>query len=360
MSKLTQKELLLEGFLDVVRAAGRAIGKGAVRGTGGLVGGVAGGLGKAALQVGKDIATAHTGATLSNVARQGVSGVTGGARLGASVAAKVQEAITGKEEAALRRELETNYRDVFQTISLKIGRGKPDPTNMNIMIIPFIARKIGDSMIKSNNSINLSKATNKLENLLKIPGMAGIFNTAFGTQFVQGETNKPGNRFMSPVTQFITNLEKSKEGLFYGYVKKTGIKEKPYEIAIKDINEQTITGNKSQKDNTLPKFDTLFTKIPQFNPNNSNAIQWSRALLRGLGKGREQEYRDIIDAVIPAAKGNNTYVLTPTDIAQLKRSLKDDYMLISEKNTQINLVRQLTLLNDSYNHIYELSKHKNN
>jgi hypothetical protein len=161
---------------------------------------------------------------------------------------------------------------------------------------------------------------------------------------------------MSPLTQFTTNAKNSKEGSFFGYVKKTGNKETPYEITVRDGEGQFIRPSTTEKE-IQPKLDILLQKIPQFKPNNSTAKQWSVALLRAFNKGNNQTYRDIIDAAVPAAVGNDTYVLTPTDIAALKKSLKDDHMLISEKNTQTELLLQLKNLNDSYNKTYELSKH---
>lgn len=345
MSKMTQKEMLLEGFLDAVRASARTLSKGAVKAVGGTVGATLG----ATKNIARDLVKADVNANpFSSIA----SGAVQGAKTGSDLASKGVTAITGKEEAALRQVLETEYRDVFQPISLKIGRGKPDPTNMNIIIIPFTGRKLGDPTIIGSSTVP-NQPTSKVAKLLQTPGIAGTINTLFGTQFVQGETGTPGNRFMSPLTQFITNLEKSKQGIFQGYVKKTGSKERPYTITVRDMEGQIIQPSTTEKQ-IQPKLDVLLQKIPQFKPTNSTVKQWSVALLRAFNKGNNKTYRDIIDAAVPAAVGNDTYVLTPNDIVALRKSLKDDHMLISEKNTQAELLLQLKNLNDSYNKTYEL------
>ena len=77
------------------------------------------------------------------------------------------------------------------------------------------------------------------------------------------------------------------------------------------------------------------------------------ALLRSFNKGNEDTYRKMIDAAVPAALNKDEYILTPADIIALKKSLKEDHMLISEKNTQTELLLQLKNLSNFYNRSYE-------
>jgi hypothetical protein len=382
MSKITQKELLQEGFLDVIRASGRALGKGAVKAAGATVGGAIGGIGKAALQVGKDIITGNTGATLSNVAKQGIEGVKSGGQLGSTAASKALEAITGKEEAALRKDLETNYKNVFQPISLNIRRGQPDPTNTNITIIPFTARRIGDpTILKTDSNIATGKtlSVDPASTLLQNPGIAKIVNAALGTEFAQGikqpksatlgldtqETGEIKGRFMSPLTQFLTNLKNSKQGLFLGYVKKTGNVKDPYQITVRDIQGKEITGNKKENIKPpIPKYDELIKPflVRISNSNSPKLIDYSKAVAKAFNLSA-QSLKDLVNdssvktvaealSLITNKKPEDT--LTLDDIDLIKKTFKDS--LIAE-SSQINLIKQLKLLNDSYNKTYELSKH---
>lgn len=377
MSGISQKELLIEGFLDAMRAAGRAAGGGLVKGVGGAIGAGVGAVAGAAKQVARDVYNADTSASIFGVAGQGISGAKKGAEVGANIASKGATAITGKEEAALRKTLETEYRDIFQTTSLNIRRGQPDPSNMDIMIIPFTARKLGDPTILTPDTniatgetlsvTGIQKPGNyqNRNTLIQYPFINNLVNRAFGLTAPsraqklgmegspQGDLGKGANsRFNSPLTKFFTNLKNSQQGLFFGYVQKTGNQESPYKITVRDTNGQPIMPTPQEK-KIQPKLDALLQTIPQFKPNNSTAEQWSVALLRVFSKGDKTTYRKIIDTVIPAASGNDTYVLTAADVATLRKSLKDDHMLISEKNTQIDLVLQLKNISSFYNRRYE-------
>lgn len=124
---------------------------------------------------------------------------------------------------------------------------------------------------------------------------------------------------------------------------------------IEDNNGNSISNSGSKE--TLPKLNDLMKKL-NFNTTNSTAGKWAIALKRTFRGGISDPRREI-DTIIPAAVNNDNYVLTPNDVNTLRQYLKDE-LLISEKTNQKDLLLQLKLLKDSYNKIYELSKHKNN
>lgn len=365
MGKLSQKELIEEGFGDAIRAAARATVSGAAKAAGGAVGGLAGAALGVAKNVGKSIITGDASANpLKDISSGITSGGIKGAKIGAAAGTAALTRIVGKEEVALRKELETNYKDVFQSISIEIFRGQPDPTNSNIIIIPFVARRIGAPTILTPDP-NVATGHTLLQNKF----IAGLVNRAFGTT-LQGQSKSATTglsgadyeltgRFALPVTQYFEDLAKSQRGLFFGYVKKTGDKQRPYEITIRDVNGTLISGTGETK-GQKPKLDVLLRTIPHFNPRDSKIVNWVNALKSVLPSSAKDDIsRDALNTLIPAASGHDDYKLTADDVNKLREYLKSKY-IISEKYSQLDVVLQLKLLNNSYNKVYELPKYKNN
>lgn len=280
MSKITQRELLEEGFLDTIRQAAGNITKPLARVTAGALGGV----GKAALQVGKDIVTGNTGATLSNVARQGVSGAVNAYK------SERDKQINASPERFLENELKTNWTKVFDPASIKITKQQ-------------------DAAPAFHKSFRLSKVNKffvyfEANHYKDIGGVERIKCSAAITRDINGKFALEG---------------------------------------IEDIQGNSISNSGSKE--TLPKLNDLMKKL-NFNINNSPVNRWTVALKRSFGN-KMQDPRKDIDKLIPAALGNDGYILTPADVALLRQHLKDE-MLISEKNTQKDLLLQLKLLNASY------------
>lgn len=375
MSKMTQKEMLLEGFLDAVRASARTLSKGAVKAVGGTVGATLG----ATKNIARDLVKADVNANpFSSIA----SGAVQGAKTGSDLASKGVTAITGKEEAALRQELETNYRDVFQTISINIRRGQPDPTNMNITIIPFTARRLGDPTIlkpDSNIATGNTLSVDPTGTLLQNPLISKIVNTALGTEFSSGgkqprsatlgldtkETGELKGRFNSPITKFLTDLKNSNQGLFFGYVKKTGDVKSPYIITVRDITGAEIPKRSSKRQppknistqpavEDKPKFyESLRAwKIKNIGPSAEKVGLTYQQLKQFLQSINVQDP----DRVLKNAGAKDSGAAVSNIILSNIESTLKGRGIVAEK-AQINLIKQLKNLNDSYNKKYELPKH---
>jgi hypothetical protein len=291
MSKITQKELLQEGFLDTIRQAAGKITKPLARVTAGALGGV----GKAALQVGKDIVTGNTGATLSNVARQGVSGAVNAYK------SERDKQIIASPERFVENELKTKWNNTFNPNSIKITSSQKE--------------EIGRTSV-ARHSEETPRTFVYFE--------ASKYNKTTGnsTQQIGGVTQLKG----------VATVIKGSDGKFNI-------------IEIKDEDGNTINQGAQQ---TIPNLNDLMNKL-NFNINNSTAGKWAVALKRSFRNALPDPRKDI-DKLIPAAVNNDNYVLTSADVTILRQYLKDE-MLISEKNTQKDLLVQLKLLNDSYKSI---------
>lgn len=300
MSKLTQKDILTEGFLDNIRQAAGRLTKPLAKVTAGALGGI----GKAALQVGKDIATGNTSATLSNVARQGVSGAV------SAYKSERDKQINVSPERFLENELITNWSAVFDPASIKITKQEEAApmahksfklSKVNRFFVSFEANKYNKSggITRAKNIATIVRGSDgkfKLEDIKDETGYT--INSGI-------DAGKRIKNYDSEISPFIRSIPNSTNPLLSDYAKVIRSAFKLTAAQIKEIaDDQSITTNSE-----------LLSRITNKNLNDT---------------------------------------LDQNDINAIKKAFKDN--LIAE-NSQINLLKQLKLLNDSYNKTYELSKH---
>jgi hypothetical protein len=293
--KLSQKELLNEGFLDTIRKIASPIAKG-IAGVGGLAKGIA--------KVAAPNLSQAIGSDIDKIKSIGKSASD-------AFTAEKNRQINSTPERFVENELKTNYSSTFDPKSIKIIEVKQDTTV----------------------SLDVSKGVNPKKTK----------NNRFFVYFQASQYDKTtGN-----ATQQIGGVKKIK-----GVVTVIKGSNGQYSIVeLKDENGQSINQGAQQ---TIPNLNDLMNKL-NFNINNSTAGKWAVALKRSFRNALPDPRKDI-DKLIPAAVNDDNYVLTSADVTILRQYLKDE-MLISEKNTQKDLLVQLKLLNDSYNKTYELSKH---
>jgi hypothetical protein len=142
MSKLTQKELLQEGFLDTVRTIGRAVGskitgKNIGKGLAKLAGGVGGAALGAVGNVAKNLLNPN-----SDLFSASYSGAKAGFKGGMALPDKLLNYIPKSPSDALKKELDTEYNRIFNVNTINIKLPKKDTTNPILYIIPFTATRI--------------------------------------------------------------------------------------------------------------------------------------------------------------------------------------------------------------------------
>ena len=304
MSKLSQKELLSEGFLSTVRKLAAN-----------TVGAVAGGVYGAAKQVAKDVAAADTSASIFNVAKQGAKGMASGW----NTVSKWQS--SSSPEKFVEEELKNNYSSTFDPKSIKIIEAQRDTE-----VKRDLSQGIQPKTIKGNRFFVYFEA-------LK-------YNETSGTSITQvGGFNK---------IKGVATVIKGGDGKFKL-------------IELKDENGNIISnGSKEQIKNYDRAMAPFLTSIP--NPGSPKLIDYATAIKRAFNLS-VRELKDITnDNSVDSVKDALTIIinkqaddiLDQNDINLIKKVFKDN--LLAE-NSQLNLLKQLNLLNDSYNKTYELSKH---
>lgn len=281
--KLSQKELLNEGFLDTIRKITSPIAK-TVTGVGGLAKGIA--------KVAAPNLSQAIGSDIDKIKSIGKSASD-------AFTSEKNRQINSTPERFVENELKTNWTKVFDPASIKVT-SKQNAAPM------------------SHKSFRLSKV-NKF--------------------FIYFEANRYKKQGGVEVFKGNAAISKGSDGKFT-------LED------IEDNNGNSISNSGSNEN--LPKLNDLMKKL-NFNTTNSTAGKWAIALKRTF-RGSIRDPKKEIETIIPAAVGDDNYVLTTADVDTLRQYLKDEF-LISEKNNQKDLLVQLKLLNDSYNHIYELSKH---
>lgn len=282
MQKISQKELLQEGFLETVRKMTGPIAK-TVAGAAGLAKGIAKVVAPNLSQaVGRDI--------------DKVKSIGGSAK--ASYTAEKNRQINSTPERFVENELKTKWNNTFNPSSIKItSTQKEEIGKTSVARHSEETPRVFVYFEASKYDKTTGNATQQIGGITKIKGVATVIKGSDGKYSI---------------------------------------------VELKDENGNTINQGAQQ---TIPSLDALMNKL-NFNINNSTAGKWAVALKRSFRNALPDPRKDI-DKLIPAAVGDDNYVLTPADVTILRQYLKDE-MLISEKTTQKDLLLQLKLLNDSY------------
>lgn len=152
MSKLSQKELLTEGFLDIVRKA-----------TGGLakIGGAAAGatLG-AAKNIAKNIITANPD---TNLFASAAAGIKSGAKTGYKLTGK---AVTNTLDR-LKEELKNSFYDTFNFRTIKYGKEKKNEVNKKVSTIPFTAAFKNSTQPELFSAVIIKRDSDKYEIVIR-------------------------------------------------------------------------------------------------------------------------------------------------------------------------------------------------
>lgn len=132
MSKLSQRELLTEGFLDTIRNAAKATAK--------ATGAVAGAALGAAKNVGKDLLYMNPNANLFTAA---AAGAKQGAKTGYDVAKRATTSLLDM----LKEKLKNEYYDKFDFNTIQYGPEEKNQVNKNVTKIPFTAKQTNSNNI---------------------------------------------------------------------------------------------------------------------------------------------------------------------------------------------------------------------
>jgi hypothetical protein len=154
MSKLSQRELLTEGFLDTIRSAAKATAKAA-----GAVGGAALG---AAKNVGKDLLYMNPSANLFTAAGTG-------AKQGAITGYNVAKGTTTSLLDRLKEELKNSYYDTFNFETIKYGKTEKNEVNKNVSKIAFEATRKNSTQPEQFSAVIIDRGSNKYD--ISIRGM---------------------------------------------------------------------------------------------------------------------------------------------------------------------------------------------
>jgi hypothetical protein len=301
---MTQKDLLSEGFLDSIR-------RGAAKTLGGAIGGVVG----AAKQVAKDVAAADTSASIFNVAKQGAKGMVSGYK------AEAERQLASTPELFVENELKSKYSSIFDPKSIKIIEKQqdssvnldlkdsinPKETKGNRFFVYFEARKYNET---TGNSIE------QIGGSALVRGVATVLRGSDRKFSLVELKDENGNAITTKDDSIIKNYDKSVA---------------PYIGRITNPSSPTL--------------DEYATVIKR-------AFNLSSRELKEIT--RDSGVVSVLDALKVITKKAPDDMLNQDDINLIKKVFKDN--LIAEK-TQINLLKQLNLLNDSYNKTYELSKY---
>ena len=310
MSKLSQRELLSEGFLSTVRKL-----------AGNTVGAIGGGIYNATKQVVKDVAAADTSASIFNVAKQGAKGMASGW----NTVSKWQS--TSSPEKFVEEELkQSSYNEIFDPKSIKIIEAQRDTE-----VKRDLSQGIKPKTIKGNRFFVYFEA-------LK-------YNETSGTSITQvGGFNK---------IKGVATVIKGGDGKF----KLIEVKDdKGQKIDKPTRVRRTQAQTPTQPAASKPKFYEALRdwKINNIGPNavnNDLSYQQLRSFLTSIGIDDANTVLVLQNAGIT---GSGAQTIPNSKLANLEASLK---MIGITEKSQLNLLKQLNLLNDSYNKTYELSKH---
>lgn len=148
MSRLSQRELLTEGFLDTIRKYAT---KPAAKLLGGAIGSVAG----AAKQVAKDVLAADTNASIFNVAKQGGKGAVSGYNIAKSATTSLLD--------RLKEELKNSYYDTFNFQTIKYGKVEKNDVNKKVSKIAFEAARKGSTQPEQFSAVIIDRGSNKYD-----------------------------------------------------------------------------------------------------------------------------------------------------------------------------------------------------
>jgi hypothetical protein len=305
MGNLTQKELLQEGFLDTIRKITSPIAK--------TVAGAAG----AAKGIAKVVAPNLSQAIGSDIDK--IKSI--GKSASDAFTAEKNRQINSTPERFVENELKTKYSSTFDPKSIKIIEVKQDTT-----VSLDVSKGVNPKKTKNNRFFVYFQARKYYE------------TTGSSIEQVGGATNIKG----------VATIIKGGDGKFSL-------------VEIKDENGNIISsGSKDQIKNYDRSIAPFLTAIP--NPATPKLIDYATAIKRAFNLN-QRELRDITndnsvntvkDALMIITNKQPDDILDQNDINLIKKVFKDN--LLAE-NSQINLLKQLNLLNDSYNKTYELSKH---
>lgn len=308
MSKLTQKELLQEGFLDTIRKITSPIAKG-VAGAKGLAKGIA--------KVAAPNLSREIGSDIDKFKSIGKSAKD-------AFTAEKNKQINSTPQRFLENELITNWSSVFDPSSIKITNKKnASPayhksfrmSKVNSFIVEFEANQYNDG----GSGVTRIKGAGVI-----IRGVDGKYKLV---EIKDQNGNKINKANRQPKNANTTNTP-----------------------SLSGNPNTTNTPNTTSK----PKFYEALRdwKINNIGPNAANVgvnYQQLKAFLISIG------VRDA-DRVLRGANITDRGAISVSNrlLVNVEATLKSRGIT---ESSQFNLLNQLILLNDSYNHIYELSKH---
>ena len=152
MSKLSQRELLTEGFLDTIRNAAKVTAKATARAAG-AVGGAALG---AAKNVGKDLLYMNPNANLFTTA---ATGAKKGAKTGYDVTKKVTTSLLDR----LKEELKNSYYDTFNFQTIKYGKVEKNDVNKKVSKIAFEAARKDSTQPEQFSAVIIDRGSDRYD-----------------------------------------------------------------------------------------------------------------------------------------------------------------------------------------------------
>lgn len=148
MSRLSQRELLTEGFLDTIRNAAKVTARAA-----GAVGGAALG---AAKNVGKDLLYMNPNANLFTAA---AAGAKQGAKTGYNVTKKATTSLLDR----LKEELKNSYYDTFNFQTIKYGKVEKNDVNKKVSKIAFEAARKDSTQPEQFSAVIIDRGSDKYD-----------------------------------------------------------------------------------------------------------------------------------------------------------------------------------------------------
>ena len=290
MQEISQKELLLEGFLDTIRKISSPIAK-SVAGAAGLAKGVA--------KIAAPNLSREVGSDIDQLKSIGA-----GAK--AAFTSEKNKQINSTPSRYVKNELQTNWSSTFDPASIKITKEKK--ASSNSFIVYFDAVKYKQGGIAETTKNNNVFVTRDINGKFKIGKVKDSNNNEIKT-IKQPTTKTP------PPPPTVNSVNKIK---FYE--------------SLRDWKIKNIGSNAAGVGITYKQLKDFLTSIKVQDPDR---------VLKSAG---------IQD------KGAQT--IPNTSLSGVEATLKSRGVVA--EGSQINLIKQLNLLKDSYNKIYELSKHKNN
>lgn len=305
MQEISQKELLLEGFLDTIRKISSPIAK-SVAGAAGLAKGIA--------KVAAPNLSREVGSDIDQLKSIGT-----GAK--AAFTSEKNKQINSTPSRYVKNELQTNWSSTFDPASIKITKEKKaSPYSHN----SFQLSKINSFVVYFDaNKYNAGKGVIETKD-----------NSVFVTRGVDGKFKI--NQIKDRNNKEITNS-----------------KRKPKQTA----TETTLQPPATSGVNKIKFYESLKNwKIKNIGPNAASVGVTYQQLKDFLKSINIQDPDRVLKSAGIQDRGART--VPNTLLSGVEATLKSRG-IVSE-NSQISLLKQLNLLKDSYNKIYELSKHKNN